>query len=113
MVITTLLKGGADINADQDGVTPWTMAVALNENPEVIAAFLEAGADINAKDKDGMTPLMAAAMMNPNPEVIAILLQAGANVKAKDRKGSTAFDYAQKNVKMKNAIAYWRLKDAR
>jgi hypothetical protein len=41
------------------------------------------------------------------------LLDAGADAKARDESGRTPFDYArEKNEKLKNTDAYWRLNDA-
>ena len=53
-----------------------------SNNPAVITALLEAGADPEARDKFGGTPLLAASG-NENPAVIAALLDAGADLKAR------------------------------
>jgi hypothetical protein len=78
----------------------------------VTAAFLKAGADVNAHNNRGGTPLMYAVMYNKNTEVITTLLTAGADVKAKDLRGKTAFDYAQKNARLEGTAAYRRLQEA-
>ena len=53
-VITTLLKAGADIKAqNKNGVTALIYAAKYNQNPEVIMTLLKAGADAKAKDSAG------------------------------------------------------------
>ena len=55
-VVTTLLKGGADIMArDKDGWTPLTWATETNENPEVITTLLQTGANGKARSNEGKT----------------------------------------------------------
>ncbi len=114
LVITTLLKAGADINAKDTtfGGTALVWASGWNQNPEVVTVLLAAGADINARDNYGRTPLMAAAKDNRNPEVITTLLKAGADGKVKNNAGKTAFDFAQSNWKLKGTDALKQLEEA-
>jgi len=56
---------------------------------EAFTSFLNAGADVNAKDEDGWTPLMYA-VSNNNREIVVALLNAGADVNAKHKDGVTA-----------------------
>lgn len=46
--------------------------------PEVVAALLRAGADLDARDGEGMTPLIRSVRAG-RPEVAAVLLDAGAD----------------------------------
>ena len=63
--------------------------------PQMAAALIKAGADVNARDIRGMTPLMlAVATEDQNPARVTALLHGGANVAAKDATGSTALDWA-------------------
>jgi ankyrin repeat protein len=87
-------------------------AASSNQNTEVIAALLKAGADVNVQIKDGWTPLMIAAGKNQNPEVIMVLLGAGADAKAKNSEGKTAFDYAKNNAKLNGTDAFRQLQEA-
>ena len=64
-------------------------AAAFNPNPDVIAALLKAGAEVNAKDDAEETPLMWAARNCSHPAVIAALVNAGADVNTKSRDGAT------------------------
>ncbi|MGA2612124.1 MAG: ankyrin repeat domain-containing protein [Spirochaetia bacterium] len=114
LVITTLLKAGADINARDTafGGTALVWAAGWNQNPEVITVLLAAGADINAMDNYGRTPLMAAARDNRNPEVLTTLLKAGADGKVKNNTGKTAFDLAQNNRRLKGTDALKQLEEA-
>jgi ankyrin repeat protein len=57
-VITTLLRAGADLNAqDNDGYTPLMKAASRNKNPVVIMTLLRAGADAKVKNNKGYTAL--------------------------------------------------------
>lgn len=78
------LDSGGDVNAqDAYGYTVLMVAVAYNQNPEVIARLIQAGADVNAETNEtvyGYTALMAAVRSNPNLEIITLLLDVGANI---------------------------------
>jgi hypothetical protein len=74
--------------------------------PEVVAALLKTGADVNAKDEDGITALMAAADYLGDhwnrrridvycDRTVAQLLEAGADPWAVNVNGKTALDLAQ------------------
>ena len=92
------MAAGADVDAwtrHPDGhgrlenYTPLHEAAGGNEDPAVVAALLEAGADVNARGISDRTPLHRAAAGNENPPVIALLLRAGADVNARARGGRT------------------------
>ena len=87
---------GINVRAkEQNGNTPLHWAAAENENPNIIAALIQAGADIHAKNKDGYTPLHWAALWNKNPDIIAALIQEGADIRAKDKHNKgTPLHYA-------------------
>ena len=59
------------------------LAAAFVENPLVVKALLDAGADVGVRDFDGWTPMHAAAAFNENPLVVKALLDAGADVGAR------------------------------
>ncbi|MXX33325.1 MAG: hypothetical protein F4107_13940 [Gemmatimonadetes bacterium] len=104
-VIRALLDGGAQVNARATGFnidwgwswTPLHLAATSNPDPEVVAALLAAGADLNAISGEGMFPLHHAAA-NPNPAVAAVLLDAGADVNALSRTGQTPLHEAAGRV---------------
>ena len=91
-VITTLLKAGADLKAEDThhGGTALLWAAWDNLNPEVVTTLLKAGADIEARN----TALLWAAGNNQNLEVVTTLLEAGADVNAQNKSGATALMYA-------------------
>ena len=106
-----LLKAGADAKVTSIEA-PLVSALGNKYSPEVIAALLQAGANVNAKNPNGATPLMYATN-GDNPEaMIRAFLKAGADAKAKDSDGKTAFDYAQTNEKLKGTDAYRQLQQA-
>ena len=113
-VISALLEAGAYINSRAEGgITPLHAAAFNNPAPAVISALLEAGADINSRTKDGSTPLHAAALNNPEPAVISALLEAGADPDLVTNEDKIAWDYIQKNPKLKNTDAYQQLNNLR
>ena len=55
-VITTLVKAGLDVNAQDDlGETALMQAAGGNDNPQVVMTLLKAGADGKAKSNNGKT----------------------------------------------------------
>ena len=62
---------------------------------ESVRAFIEAGADVNARDAEGMTPLMYAAKSG-NIESVRILIESGADVTAQDSERRTPLSLAAK-----------------
>ena len=76
-----LLDGGADVAILSGGKTPLNLAV--QENADIFAALVEAGADVEARNDAGQTPLHWAAF-NSSSRTAAMraLLQLGANVHA-------------------------------
>ena len=72
-----------------DVSTPLIAAI-LNEkinSPEVISAFAESGASLDARDgSSGFTAMMYATAVN-KPEIVRALIQNGADVNARDNDG--------------------------
>jgi ankyrin repeat protein len=67
---------------------------AASGNASGVRAYLNAGADVNAKDsRGGMTALMFAVYSGDH-QTIRVLLDAGADVNAKDSGGMTALTFA-------------------
>ncbi len=54
-----------------------------------VAALLDMGVSVDARNEDGDTPLMHAAVQG-NPEIVQLLLAAGADVEAQNPYGITA-----------------------
>ena len=75
-----------------DGSTPLHWA-SLQDETEVAAVLLSAGADVNAKADVSATPLHWAAR-NGHAEVAGVLLSAGADVNAKADDGDTPLHQA-------------------
>lgn len=73
--------------------------------PNLVAALIRAGADINATDNDGCCALINAANWGHTASVRA-LLDAGANLHACDKDGWTALKYAsrQKNKEIEQLL---------
>lgn len=91
--IEHFLKTGGDANTlDDEGNPLIALAAQLNDDPQVITALIEAGADANWTSDIGGTPLIYASLWNPN--VIPALIEAEADVDAFDHNGSTPLMYA-------------------
>jgi ankyrin repeat protein len=102
-----LLRQGADANStwrglqilsarDQDrrrrfDEPPLIRALHLR-HPEIAAALIDKGADVNARDAAGTPALMLAAPQG-QPDLVKLLLDGGADVHATDRRGNTVLRY--------------------
>jgi ankyrin repeat protein len=84
-----LAKSHADVNErSADGTTALHWAV-YNNDVELVARLLAAGAEVEAANDYHATPLSEAAVIG-NPQVLRKLLDAGADVGAKNADGQTA-----------------------
>jgi len=96
-IVQALLDAGAEVDAWAKGYgvdagwdyTPLHEAAGENQNLEVAATLLRAGANVNAWGESGRTPLHRAAAENPDPAAIRLLLEAGAEVNARGTLGRT------------------------
>ena len=98
------------VNACDDTGKTALMKAAMFNDPDVMKALLDAGADPNTQDGDGWTALMRAAMFN-EPNGIMVLMEAGADVGAADSEGRTAIFYARGNDKLKGSEALMLMED--
>ena len=116
------VKAGADVHAHgESGATPLHRLVSEAQVPSqlplpnyaepdeypiarVIAAFVEAGADVNAVDRGGSTPLHYAVGRIHNRTALSTraLLDAGAEVNARDSRGGTPLHRAAGAVRPDN-----------
>ncbi len=109
--IEELLAAGADPRlSDKYGRTALHFA-AQGDSSAIVSKLLEAGAELHARDaRGGWTPLHLAAWVCSTPAVVATLLDAGANSKVRDEDGKTPYDFAEKNVFLRDDPVYERLK---
>ena len=95
--VTDCLWAGAEVNArDRRRNTPLHFAASATDDPLIVAALLEAGADLRARNVDGAEPLHGAAN-NENPDITESLLAAGADVHARTYSRRTALHWAARN----------------
>ena len=80
----------------RSGRTPLHVA-ALANAPRLIAALVEAGADVEARDEDTLTPLHLAAGADA-AAAVAALLEAGADLQARNRLGETPLLFAARGI---------------
>src|SRR5262249_53347425 len=78
--LITLLTGDA---AAKDDPRDALWAAVRNSDAKAVAAALDAGADVNAKNEIGITALWIATS-KIKPEVIQLLVRRGADVNARD-----------------------------
>ena len=91
-----IASGEVDVNAcDDDESNTALILASQNGRPMVVAALLEAGADVDAANDNGDTPLILASL-NGHGHIVDALLKAGANVSAVDQFGSCALFYASR-----------------
>jgi ankyrin repeat protein len=105
--VRALLRQGADVNSTSRGfqilsardpdrrrrfdAPPLIRAIQLDQ-PEIAAALLDHGADVNARDAAGTPALMLAAQQG-QAALVKRLLDLGADVHATDRHGNTVLRY--------------------
>jgi ankyrin repeat protein len=96
--VRILLRLGADVHAAARNpmqVQPLHAAVA-SRNPDAVAAILDAGPDVNARQQVGYTPLMGAAASG-KPELVELLLARGADPSLVSDDGKTAAGVAREH----------------
>ena len=89
------LARGIDVNVTEadaripDTTTPLHLAASC-ARPPLIAALLDAGADIEAReDFLGRTPIHMAASFNADAGAVTLLVERGADIWARDHHGET------------------------
>jgi uncharacterized protein len=78
--------------SDSKGFTPLIIA-AYNNQPEVVAILLQAGADSTIGDRNGNTALMGA-LFKGYDAIAHKLLDAGADPNVQNEQGATALTFA-------------------
>jgi len=79
------------LNAYSWGENSKLLKAAGEGDTAKVQAWLDKGANVNAKDKKGGTALMwAASRYLPHPTIVQALLDKGADVNAKGKDGRTA-----------------------
>ena len=104
-MVTALLEGGADINAQNClGYTALLYAVK-NNHLELVQELVNAGANVNLQTKGGDTPLIYA-VKNKNIDIVDILLEKEPDLNLQDEAGYTALTYAEENdsIEIANAL---------
>ena len=95
-VISGLLEKKADINFNNNEITPLILAVR-NECAPQVDTLIKSGAIIDYPNCEGETTLMAACEL-PNPNLARILINAGANINAHDKLGYTPLMILARNL---------------
>lgn len=112
-VISTLIENGAEVNArDEQGRSVLMLAAMHNPHPGVIFALIKSGAEVNARTPDtGQTALFFAVRYNSNPAVVITLINQGADQDIEDVFHKTAYDYIDRNPKIKGSEAEFLFHD--
>jgi ankyrin repeat protein len=96
--IRILLRQGADVHAAAQNpmkVQPLHAAIA-SRNSDAVAAVLEAGPDVNARQQMGYTPLMGAGASG-KADLVELLLARGADPSLTSDDGKTAAAVAREH----------------
>jgi hypothetical protein len=93
-IVEVLLSEHASINVSTPDWTPLELAVRGGSD-EIVAMFLDAGAEINAQNYYGETALMWAAGSGAT-EIVDLLLRSGADTGSVDQHGAKASEWAAK-----------------
>ena len=103
LIVTYLIRGGADVDAlNNDGQTP-LMIMAMSESSYAyypLATLLESHASVNSQCNDGKTALMYACAASESREGVETLLAAGADLDAADDRGRTSLMLAAESGKV-------------
>jgi hypothetical protein len=78
-------------------------AAITSKDLTALAAMVDRGADVNARNDAGQTPLMIAATQNGSEKLIEQLVFQGADIRARDKSGMTALMYAAGKGEEENA----------
>ena len=97
----SLLKRGANVNAQGESRTTALMVAAMNNQTEFLVALIAKGARLNAKNAFGNTALMYAA--DGHVEMVRWLLIAGADVNAENESGWTALKFVTNSTNAQQA----------
>ena len=97
-IVRQLLAAGADPNLSPTGEFPLLMALTTEglagpTQGVIVAALLDAGADVQQPFIQGQTALMVAAVRN-QVNLLPLLIAAGAKVNQTDAQGATALMWA-------------------
>ena len=79
-----IAKHGIDAKGHLIGSTPLHRAAVYATDPVVIAALIEAGADLEARDQFERTPLHAGVQFGNHHSMVDAPIEAGANLEARD-----------------------------
>ena len=91
--LNQLINRGVDVNQRDilDRTALHHLCRDSSRKPNMIAALLDAGADVNAQDRYGLTPLALAARVG-YLDAVSILIDAGADRSIKDNDGRGPID---------------------
>lgn len=110
-IIRLLIANNAQLHTkNNDGETALHLAAATNSEARIIQELIDQGAGLNEKDTEGRTPLMMAAAYNSTAEVVFTLVNAGSDITQRSKAGKTAWNFLQKNRKLRDSESYARLR---
>jgi hypothetical protein len=75
----------------------------VSKDLTALAAMVDRGVDVNARNDAGQTPLMMAATQNGSEKLIELLVFQGADIRARDKSGMTALMHAAGKGEVQNA----------
>ena len=99
--VTSCVEAGTDVNErNLSGSAPLDLAISFSDDPAVIRALAELGADLDAPDSLGWPPMHRAICcgVDSNMDFVEILVNAGADLESRDNDGDTPLHFAAENT---------------
>jgi hypothetical protein len=97
-LVTSFFQFGAHAAAPDN-----LFAAITTKDLTALAAMVERGADVNARNDAGQTPLMLASTQRDGEKLIELLLLQGADIRTRDKNGMTALMHAAAKGELQNA----------
>lgn len=112
-IFEAMLTAGVELNPNTALYMSPLGAAIHKDDPVMIKAVLQKGADVNLTDPETGETLLMRASRYSDVEVVRTLLDAGAEINAKDKEGRTALFLAGENLSKDDVIKLLKRRGAK